>query len=139
MVSALKWICLVYCFGWTSDFTGIEQWGRTVIFAQASSSRLGESSKGSPRGFRSSTRSGGKSSSWAKNYLALGEMTSPKREFAKLPRPLFAVSPKREPAAWARALLLPEWGLLVWVRPAADHTVFSPDCYWLYDWLVCSI
>jgi len=59
-----------------------------------------------------------------RNTISSGEMASPKRAFAKLPRPSIAVSPKREPAAWARALPSLEWRPLAWARPAAGHTVF---------------
>ena len=44
----------VCCF-WIAD---VEQWEEPVIFAQASSSRLSENNRSSPRSFFSNTRSG---------------------------------------------------------------------------------
>jgi len=60
VVFRMKWVCIGCCFGWISSFACVEQWGRTANFVQASSSRLGESSRSSPRGFARAPAQAGK-------------------------------------------------------------------------------
>jgi len=102
------WKCLV-----VSGLTSVEQWGRTAIFVQASSSRQGESSRSSPRGFSSNTRSCRKIEFWEKNHLAQARWPR-LSESSQNPQDLCLQSRLSESThlAWARAPNLSE----IWRR-----------------------
>ena len=75
----------------------MEQWERTDILAQASSSRLGENSRNLPSFLLE--RSPKRGVVFLSDKLSRsGETASPKRELAKSSRATVAVSPKRESA-----------------------------------------
>jgi len=118
MLLMIAWKCFGCCCEWVYGWTCVEQWGRTDILAQASSSRLGENSsllECSPR----------RGAVFLSDELSRsGETASPKWELAKSCRDTVAVSPKRESTAWARALLSPERRLPAWARPSSGSCSF---------------
>jgi len=153
------WGCMCV-WGWIGAVSAIAC-GWTVvnsaIFAQASSSRLGESTRELPA---TRARLGDQSAFWATPCLAQarrsrlsekswklhvahlawarnrGDPTlfiSPEREIAKPSRPNVVGSPKREPVAWARQLLSPGRLLLAWarLRQRMVPVLFSLFVWWV--------
>jgi len=76
----------------------MKQGTRNVIFAQASLSRLGESSRSLPRSF-SRVLAQARELTFSERPSRSSKMVSPKRVFAKPLRASIAISSKRELAA----------------------------------------
>jgi len=130
----MKMHCVL--FWMSSGFACVEQWGRTNIFAQTSSSRLGENSKRSPRYLLEHSFRWEKLRFLATNHLAQERRPRLSESSRNLQGPSVAVLPKREPVAWARQFLSPKRGLLAWARTGAG-TCCSMICFsfWLIDLL----
>jgi len=121
-VKMLLWKCIECCWEWVPGWKHAEQWERTDILAQASSSCLGKNSRNSLSFLLE--RSPRRGAIFFSDELSRsGETASPKRELANFSKAIVVVSPKRESAAWAR----PSLGFC--------YASFHEYC-WLFDWLV---
>jgi len=122
------WIC--------SDVACVEQWGRTDILAQASSSRLGENTRGSPRVLpRALAQARG--CVLSDRPARSGETASPKREFVKSSgthccRPVWARTPSLSEAAAAGCFN--SIFFLVWLVVCVIYliTLFKTWSMWIY-------
>ena len=103
------------CYMSFSYLARVEQWGRTHILVQASSSRLGENISSSLRVLPRALAQRG-AAFWATCQLAQARQRRLSERSWNLPGPTVVGSPKRELIAWARQLLSFGRWLLAWAR-----------------------